>query len=401
MGKLKVGILTYHSEMNYGCTLQAFAMQEAYKELGCDPIIIDRYITPDNRLLLGHFADFRVKNILHNIFYCIYSIGRMSNIFRAFKTLRFHKKYLNKTPYSFYDWNDAPEDLGIDMISVGSDQIWNANLYSPVPYLLRDVHRNIPGISYAASIGMPTLMPEYLNEYKEGFARFKAISVREDQGVRLIEDLGYKATKVVDPTLLVSPQLWENFKCKKKYRRKRLLCYTIAEQLFDILPLLEDFAKRNDCDVIIFPDRYERYFKKSADGLRELLRMKKRLMNSHIKVFISAAIKDFMREISAADWIVTNSYHALMFSIIYNRDVRIIVPTNSVRKEMHARMKEFEGSVIEGPLMQPDIVTALKSIERGETTTINVDELNRRRTFSRNWLIQQIRNIEGDKPRKS
>ena len=41
---MKIGILTYHSEINYGCTLQAYAMQEAYKELGHDPIIINRFI---------------------------------------------------------------------------------------------------------------------------------------------------------------------------------------------------------------------------------------------------------------------------------------------------------------------------------------------------------------------
>lgn len=70
MNKLKIGILTYHSEMNYGCTLQAFAMQEAYKELGQDPIIIDRYITPDNRLLLGHLTDTGLKTRLISLFMC-------------------------------------------------------------------------------------------------------------------------------------------------------------------------------------------------------------------------------------------------------------------------------------------------------------------------------------------
>lgn len=397
MRKLKIGILTYHSEMNYGCTLQAFAMQEAYKELGQLPVIIDRYITPDNRLLLGPLTDLRVSNLLSNVFYCIYNIGRVSNFLRAIKTLRFHKKYLHKTKYSFYDWNDAPKDLGVDMISVGSDQIWNANLYSPVPYLLKHLDPKIPGISYAASIGMPELMPEYLNEYKEGFSRFKAISVREEQGVRLIEELGYKATKVVDPTLLVSPDLWKKFKCNKKSKRKRLLCYTIAEKLFDILPLLEDFSRRNNCDVIIFPDRYEKSFKKSLEGIKEMLRYRSRLWHSNVKIYISAAIEDFMREISAASWIVTNSYHALMFSIIYNRNVRIIVPTDAVRQKMHARMQEFEGTVINGPLMQPSINAALTSFERGESTEINFAELERRRNFSRDWLKSQIREIEASK----
>lgn len=147
----------------------------------------------------------------------------------------------------------------------------------------------------------------------------------------------------------------------------------------------------------MFPDRFEKYFCRSAKGIKELIRDKTRLFKSPVKIYISAAIKDFMREISAADWIVTNSYHALMFSIIYNRNVRVIVPTDNVRKEMHARMKEFEGSVIEGPLMQSDIQGALRSFEKGEKTTINLDELNRRRELSRQWLENQLRNIADNK----
>ena len=72
--------------------------------------------------------------------------------------------------------------------------------------MLKDVDPAIPGISYAASIGMPKLADKYLQDYIDGFARFKAISVREKQGVELIEGLGYNVTQVVDPTLLVDPQ---------------------------------------------------------------------------------------------------------------------------------------------------------------------------------------------------
>lgn len=397
MDKLKVGILTYHSEMNYGCTLQAFAMQEAYKELGVNPVIIDRYITCDNRLLMGPLANLNFKSLLINIYFCLFGVGRTSKIMRVIKTLRFHKKYLNKTPYSFFDWENAPKDLDINMISVGSDQIWNANLYSPVPYLLKYVDPSIPGISYAASIGMRSLMPKYIDEYRQGFARFKALSVREQQGVELLNSLGFKAKQVLDPTLLVSPSLWEQFRCKKTYQRKRLLCYTLAENLTDLLPILEDYSRKYNCEVIIFPDRYEKTFEISAEGVKQMLKLRLCLLKSPVKTYNSAAIKDFMREISAADWIVTNSYHALMFSIIYDKNVRIIVPSDPIRKEMHARMMEFENTIIEGPLMQPDLASALKSFESGEMTKIKREELNRRREQSRKWLEQQVHDIQADK----
>lgn len=391
---MKIGILTYHSEMNYGCTLQAFAMQEAYKELGHESIIIDRYITPNNYLLLGPLSRKGFKGFVKNIILCILGCGTISMIVRVLKTLQFHKKYMHKTPYSFCDWKDAPKSLGVDMISVGSDQIWNANLYSPVPYLLKNVPHTIPGISYAASIGMPELLPQYLQEYKDGFARFKAISIREKQGVKLVNDLGFVATQVVDPTLLVNPALWENFKSKKAYKRKRLLCYTLAEDLLELLPKLEKFSKDNDCDVIIFPDRYEKWYGFKPLNILKIQKLRLRLLKSPVKVYISAAIEDFMREISAATWIVTNSYHAMMFSVIYRRNVRIIIPSDKIRQGMHARMQEFAGTIIEGPLMQPGIIEALNSFKKGEKVIFNEEELKKRIDDSKVWLKTQLGKIE-------
>ena len=109
---MRIGILTYHSEMNYGCTLQAYAMQEAYRQLGHDPVIIDRYITSDNSLLLGPLARKGIKSRAGLFLKFFLGVGTFSMTLRVIKTLRFHKKFMNKTLYSFYDWKDAPTDLG-------------------------------------------------------------------------------------------------------------------------------------------------------------------------------------------------------------------------------------------------------------------------------------------------
>jgi hypothetical protein len=173
----------------------------------------------------------------------------------------------------------------------------------------------------------------------------------------------------------------------------------LAEDLFRLLPVLEDFARRNDCDVILFPDRYEKKYNRNIYGLKQMISERYRLSSSPVNVFVSAAIEDFMREISAATWIVTNSYHALMFSVIYKRNIRIIVPTDNIRKGMHARMQEFADSIIGGPLMQSDMLEALASFERGETITFNEEELTKRIQYSRDWLKRQIRDIADGKNR--
>ncbi len=394
---MRIGILTFHAEKNYGSNLQAFAMQEAYKALGHTPVIIDRIMTPNNSLLLGPLARKGVFGVMLNIFLSTFGIGTYSLYRRVKKTLAFQRKYLQKTPYSFYDWKDAPKDLGVDMISVGSDQIWNANLFPPIPYLLKDVDPRIPAISYAASFGMPQLPPTYLQDYVEGFKRFTAIGVRESQGVELVNSLGFEATQVVDPTLLVDPKLWEQFRSKKSYPRKRLFCYTLAEDLVEMLSTLEKFSKENDCDVIMLLDGYEKYYGiRSLSGIKQTLWLKKRLLESPVKIYLSASIEDFLREISAATWVVTNSYHALMFSTIFRKDVRIIVPSCPTRKGMHARMQEFDGTIIKGPLMMESLTSALDSCSKGEHVTYDEDLLREKIEASKVWLETQLKRICGD-----
>ena len=368
-------------------------MQKAYEALGFDAVIIDRYIVPGNRLLLESLAVKGFKARARDLWYSVYGVGRFSKIVRVLKTLRFHKKYLKKTAYSFYDWKDAPKDLGVDFISVGSDQIWNANLYSPVPYLLKDIPLKIPGIAYAASIGMSSLSSQYLEAYKEGFQRFLEIGVREEQAVRLVESVGAKATHVVDPTLLVDRSVWRPFVGTIKTGKRKLLCYTLAEDLFALLPVLEDFAKKQNCDVVLLLDRFERLFPCTLKGVCNFIRLKWRILRSPVKLFLSAGIEDFIREISTATWVVANSYHALMFATIFRKDVRILMPNDKVRKDMHARMAEFSGSVVRGPLMHESLVEALHSIANGDSISYDENVLAQKIAFSRDWLVQSTRRV--------
>ena len=46
--------------------------------------------------------------------------------------------------------------------------------------------------------------------YREGWRKFSAISVREEEGANLVRSLGFSATHVVDPTLLLSPEEWKH-----------------------------------------------------------------------------------------------------------------------------------------------------------------------------------------------
>ncbi len=79
-----------------------------------------------------------------------------------------------------------------------------------------------------------------------------------------------------------------------------------------------------------------------------------------------------------------------MFSIIFNRNVRIVKPTAPIRKKMAARMQEFSGTVINGPLIVETLEDAFTSYEQGERVTYDEAALNRRRAESVAWLRNAI-----------
>lgn len=395
---MKVGILTYHSEVNFGSVLQAYAVQESFKALGCEVEIIDRWMDCRNRYAKGPLLDLNFKNLLKILIRSLYTTGEISRIFRYVKTCKFKQKYLKVSAYSFYDWKDAPRQLDYDVVSVGSDQVWNANLFDPNDYLLAQLSSKIARMSYAASIGMNAI-PEALKPvYKNALSQYIGVSVRENSAVALLSELGIAAEKVVDPTLVVDRDVWDRMIDYKPspsaMQGRKLVVYVLAEKLESILPLVEDFCKRNKCRASIFVDNWVGYCARSFRGVASAVRFRFRLASNNIKLCLSACPSDFVREIASSTWVITNSFHALMFSTIYRKEVRIIKPTDKVRLQMHSRMQEFEGSIIKGPLMQESVASAMTSIENDGAIAYDDHLLSEKVMATRRWLERTLRTVK-------
>lgn len=137
---MKIGILTFHSQLNYGGVLQCWALVQALKGMGHEVVVVDRWITPDNGLLehgYNHGWKPLIKLLLRTVTLC----GDFAVWLRVRRTKRFVKS-LGLTNYHFHDWKDAPNDLGIDCLVVGSDQVWHGGDWGdPRPYLLEGRHK--------------------------------------------------------------------------------------------------------------------------------------------------------------------------------------------------------------------------------------------------------------------
>lgn len=397
---MKIGILTFHSQLNYGGVLQCWALQNALARILSDErgvmsderdevVVVDRWLDPRNKQLLGGYPWFGFKEWVGFVLRGIMGCGQFGQFIRHRRTVKFVKS-LGLTAYHFYDWKDAPKDLGIDCIVVGSDQVWHGGDWAwptPDPYLLHGAPR-MKAIAYAASFGLRELPAQY--DYAGGFRNFAAISVREAEGVGLVGGTGYPhvVRHVVDPTLLLEKEEW--FKMARPApKHARLVCYFLSQDLSQVVPIVEDWARLHGWSVdIVCSGFYKKFPKSFRDVLR---RFHSCVVRSPVNVHTDFGPAEFVKAFAGADACITDSFHAVMFSSIYNLNVRFLRPTSEDRSAMFARIEEFAHSSICGAFMENGIPAALNSLLEGKRTQFNDSVISARRSESIAWLRDNLK----------
>lgn len=292
---MKIGIITFQRAANYGAVLQAYALQSYLKMLQNEVEIID----------------YRCRSIecVHSPFYFLYVKGIKNKIKQL---LRFPIKLKKRRIFNYFlnqklELSNAVDKETIkvlfsekyDVIIAGSDQIWNLDITGgDTTYLLDFVSPKTFKVSYAASFGVNKLKSEQVEQYKKYIYEFNKLSVREQQGATIIKKL-YAADPfvTVDPTLLLTHDEWENFMTKPKYDNYVLL-YMIQynENMINIARKLS--AEKN-IPLIFISD--------------SILRKKR------IKYIKNATPEEWVGLFHNASYVVTNSFHGTVFSIIFNR----------------------------------------------------------------------------------
>ena len=385
---MRIGILTLHSQTNYGGVLQAYALQSILESLGHEVVVIDRWMDEGNSLLNGVFSCRSPGAWMK--FFCrgLLGFGDFAHLIRCRRTKRMLPNLLHLSKYSFCHWKDAPADLGIDLLVVGSDQVWNPGaLCNGQVYLLKGSPK-IPAISYAASFGVKSLPREWEDAYRDGLARFRSISVREKEGCAIVSALGFSATHVVDPVFLADPKIWDRFRPLARRRKgKKLVCYFIHEPMGKVLADLRHFSAKNKCDVEVFlggpwqeiPRRPKEWLSIFSGVFRALL-----IPRIHLRAI--ATPNEFVGEIAAADWVVTDSFHGLMFSTVFRKNVRILKPRRNSADGGFSRLSEFVSSHLRGKALSEGLDDALRSLFNDLPVRYDLDGLVRAKEVSSLWL---------------
>lgn len=312
----KVGIITLSNSTNYGGVLQAVALSRTVKKLGMEPVNItfQKIPSPWNSVRLyvqrrvrlygckGIKTKIRIcggmaKTLLSNVHYG--AVKQKQENFKAFLA-----KYLKETP-----WYPTTELLKehcseYDAYITGSDQVWNSAFsYNQMigAYFLDFVPKGAPCYSYAASAGGKK-SDEYVREIIQRTEHFSGITVREKSLEEHMKKLGCdRVQTVVDPTLLVSREEWASMaqKPRRQVPEHYILVYYLEKDVQND-PVIQKISREKNLPVVdIMPNYCKTQYPHVVDD--------------------TAGPAEFLHYVKNADYVITNSFHMVVFSLIFGK----------------------------------------------------------------------------------
>lgn len=308
---MKIGILTYWwTDDNYGQLLQAYALQTYLKKKGHDVFLIkyqEKKILK-KKSFIERLSSITIEKILKKIESRKIKLNkkRHPRFFEDFK--REYLVFSDEKYDSYLELQSSPPNA--DLYICGSDQVWNSKLRNPIePYLLSFGNTNTKRASYAASFGLVELSDVDKIIYKRCLAVFDAISVRERTGVDICNQLGYTNVYwLADPTLLLNINEWLAISKKRIAENKdktNVFVYTLNETIEDKTKVIE-------------------YFKEKKNTVVNHV-----TANNDISGNVYPTIHEWITSINEADFVITNSFHGLVFCIIFNKNFLVLPTTKS------------------------------------------------------------------------
>lgn len=355
--------ITCHDVYNYGASLQAFALQQTLVSLGHSNVIID-YKPP---YLSNHFSFSSINSVYDRPFvrWAYFAAKFPERVLalrrkRAFD--RFTRRYLTLTEHRYCSVDELKECAPkADCYIAGSDQIWNTLFKNgkDAAFYLDFVPEGARRVSYAASFATEKLhcIPQMASDIVSMLGKFDSISVREKSGKALLESLGYKAcTVTVDPVFLPDVAIWDKIAEKPSGigRKRFVLVY--------------------DCEL--------------GDSLRTAAKSEASAFDAEIcSVNMRKAYADinqpyigpsqFIWLLQNAECVVTNSFHATAFSLIFKRPFWVVPRSENINARMEDLLASTglsdrmlaSDSAPDRPVLEPDFeqATAVLEAQRGKS----------------------------------
>lgn len=302
-------------------------------------------------------------------------------------TMKNHKRFSRRVPHSRY--LGTPKALResakeYDAFIVGSDQVWNPQYFGDE--LLRRVfglqfaQPSKRKLSYAASIGSEQAAVGKEDLFREMLAGLDFISVRERAARDFLQPLTDKPVAVVlDPTLLLSREEWEKIAAGPGREPPHLFAYFLHERDNRHDEQLHQIAGALDLTLRCIADERERYLRPETED----------------KQILDAGPQEFLGEIRDAEMVFTNSFHGVVFSVLFHKPFWVFKRNRDGDKgSMNARVTDFLSDFgLSDRLLEDGEAPSLEKLR----TPIDYDAVDRvleeKRAFSLNWLKTALEGV--------
>lgn len=298
----KIGLVTIIGYQNYGNRLQNYAAQEVLEGLGFEVITILN-IQKEPLIKKNNLAD-RFKNInkkvilnkIKNFFNKAKKNKEIQNKISKFK--KFSEQYIHESDFEISE-GLIPNTLddNFEYFVVGSDQVWNPFYRSGSEIDFLTFASKEKKIAYAASFGISEIPNEYKENYKKWLEDFNYISVRENDGAKIIKELtNLDVPVLVDPTLMLDAEDW--LKISKtplnKPQTAYILTYVLGEKTNELKKFINKISDEKKMEVVNIADYNDLQY-------------------------YDIDPSEFIDLINSSSLIITDSFHGTVFSILFNK----------------------------------------------------------------------------------
>lgn len=304
----KIGIVSYNiycNFTNYGSALQSWALYQTIKKVAGDtvePVLID-YCPKvlENKDPLNPFANMWDQDDESRRM-CELTMPAIRKNYYKFD--KFYHERFNRTSkkYTAQNFNDIFVNENIEAFVCGSDTIFCIDEFGGFDdgyYANYDCMKK-KSVSYAASFGDSHFNEEDYNTLNERLNNFKAIGLRENNMVQyVVSHVEVPVQRVIDPTLLLTSREYDKIADERLEKEKYLLLY----------------ARR-------YNSKMETYAEKlAAENGWKIVEISLRATNTEKghRMFYEAGVEEFLSLVKHAEYVVTNSFHGMIFTVQYRR----------------------------------------------------------------------------------
>lgn len=308
--KRKIGISTVYTGFNYGSSLQAYASKVYLSNMGYevnllshkDGIVKGRDIRI-NKIMVMFLRTFWRPNLFKKTFLTYKSsLKKEINIETKNEFLKFYNLKLKPSKYSWKELKYYANQKDTLACICGSDQIWNAtNIYIDPIFYLRFAPKH-KRIAYAPSFGKG-VVPDYnKNTISKYIEDIPYISVREEQGTKIVKELiNREVISVIDPTLLLNKEEWINeIDSSIEKPEKYILVYFLDKPSDRALTYIKELQKKSILPLIVISYNYQEL--ESFNNLE----------------YKNAGPEQFLDLVNNAAFVCTDSFHGMIFSTNFN-----------------------------------------------------------------------------------